>query len=524
MRIFATALLACVITTAASVAATDYWAFGDSITRGEGGGFNLDPDPGSSTDCLAASPYPTKCGYHWRLEDALTTLAGIDNDVLNRGVAGETTGTGISRIDEAGEPLSASRCTDPDAGDVLLLMEGTNDISGAISTTTIKANLGIMIGKATTKCVHSVIASTVRRLMAGTALGSKEGDPGHLPTSLLTTKIVALAGEKNRAYVDVWSPLCPDQPCYGFTQPPTTNFWGRLGAGDPGHVSYLGYDVMAPLFEAAILADPLPDAVTPLGPSGDSMNTTPTFSWNEDVNSDWYFLEVDGGVSYQRWHPEEEEQTPGVNICTGGVCTFDPGVALADGDHTWRVRTRNLRGVGSWSPTSSFGVWTAPPGATTLVYPDHDIFDTMPTTPVYRWTAIANATEYDLVVDNVSQGIYQATTVCSGGLCSTTPATALMLGPHSWSVQTANPLFPGPTSSVIAFDVLACDLPVDVDLPDPGEVNEIVNEQACEDLSAVNGYVVGATGVVTFHAGVSIALGDGFSVLTGGTFTARVDY
>ncbi|MCH7667338.1 MAG: hypothetical protein IH936_15585, partial [Acidobacteria bacterium] len=77
----------------------------------------------------------------------------------------------------------------------------------------------------------------------------------------------------------------------------------------------------------------------------------------------------------------------------------------------------------------------------------------------------------------------------------------------------------------LEHNAVPCDgLPVDVDLPDPGEVNEIVNEQACEDLSAVNGYVVGATGVVTFHAGVSIALGDGFSVLTGGTFTARVDY
>jgi len=77
---------------------------------------------------------------------------------------------------------------------------------------------------------------------------------------------------------------------------------------------------------------------------------------------------------------------------------------------------------------------------------------------------------------------------------------------------------------VNAFDVLACDLPVDVDLPDPGVVNGTVTEAACEILSAVNGYVVGATGVVTFHAGVSIALGDGFSVLAGGTLTARVDY
>jgi len=38
------------------------------------------------------------------------------------------------------------------------------------------------------------------------------------------------------------------------------------------------------------------------------------------------------------------------------------------------------------------------------------------------------------------------------------------------------------------------------------------------------GYTVGSSGVVTFHAGGTIKIGNDFQVSSGGSFTARVDY
>ncbi|MCP4202647.1 MAG: hypothetical protein GY769_12015 [bacterium] len=523
MRNFGVALLAClalVSMTAPGAAATDYWAFGDSITRGGTPpspafpfGFFLDWPAG--LDCtIAATSYPTKCGYHWRLENALA-LAGIPNDVFNRGVAGEGTPAAVSRIELAGEPLETSRCTDSNAGDVLLLMEGTNNVSAilagfpGISTTTTKNDLGAMIQKATDKCVHSVVASTIRRLLAGTPLGTWTGDPLEPVTLELKNKIVALAGEKNRAYVDVWTALCPNQACYN------VRFHARLVPGDPGHVNQNGYTTMAPIFQVPITLTPLPGAATLTGPSGDVTDSTPLFSWNEHAHSDWYFLEVDGGTGYERWHPEED-------ICAGGVCSFDPMSALADGDHTWRVRTRNLRGVGSWSASGAFSVWTAPPAASSPGYPNTDVFDT---TPIYEWSEVANATEYDLEVDtNLIQQTYLASNVCSGGLCSATPATALAVGPHSWRVRTRNPFSNGPWSGTSAFEVLACS-PLINDLPG-ATVSGTLLESACTELIVGNlgAYTVAAPGGdVTFHAGETVTIHNGFTVEESARFTAIVD-
>lgn len=620
MKIFTTVLLVALASSfgsGSSSASTDYWAFGDSITRGEGLGINLDHQtPGN--DCTTTpNPYPSKCAYHFRLRDGLAA-AGIPNTVLNRGVAGENTTMAIDRIVLAGEPLATSRCTNPNADDVLLMMEGTNDINGSVSTTTIKTNLGIMIQDATDKCVHSVLASTIRRLIG--PQGTRTGDPGHVQTTDLAMKISALAGEKNRAYADVWAVLCPDQECFDMPFPPRYHL--KFNNFDPGHVNYYGYNLMAPVFQAVITATPLPGAATLSSPSGDVGDSTPPFTWNEHAHSDWYFLEVDGGASYGRWHPEEA-------ICSGGVCTFDPGVALSNGDHTWRVRTRNLRGVGGWSSALPFKAWTTLPGATaptaptgdgcqptagpytvtyqwneatnakdyrlevtetasatvvidqtfpasancgggscsatpaktlgpgtytwkvratnpfgdgpwsgstafsrfpstlatpTPVYPLDDIFEaTSNFPPTYRWNGVAGAENYDLTV-NASTTPHSAGTVCTGLACAVTGA-ALPVGTHSWSAKAKNRCVIGAASGAQAFDVLTCAMPKDKDLPAPGApVNGVVDESACGELRALAGYIVGGTGVVGFHAGEAVVLGNGFEVQSGGVFTARADY
>jgi lysophospholipase L1-like esterase len=503
-------------------AATIYWAFGDSITRGEGLGFKLDPVPGD--DCLT-NPYPVvKCGYHWRLRDALTS-AGLSNDVRNRGVAGEETLDGISRIDATGEPLATDRCADPGAGDVLLLMEGTNDVSSAVSTATIKANLGAMLDLATSKCVHSAVASTIRRLKAGTPVGqslaSKEGDPLHVPTTDLATEIIALANDKARAYIDIWTPLCPNQPCYGANaSPPVTKYWGRLAPAEPGHLSYVGYDAMAPIFESVILANPLPGAATLTGPTGDVTTDTPPFCWSEHPNSDWYFLEVNGGASYGRWHPQEE-------VFPGGPCVFAPVSGLADGAHTWRVRTRNLRGVGAWSGSSSFTVWNNPPGLATSVVPNNgDFYSSSPFTPTYSWNAATKAMDYRLQVNNGAavDVLYDAGAVCSGSSCSATPPTGLGAGSYTWRVRAENPKGNGSWSTVRSF-MISCPAPAINNLTGSTENGTKIIDACTEIIAGAMGpYTVASpNGDVTFHAGAKIALHNGFTVEQSAEFTAIVD-
>jgi len=92
-------------------------AFGDSITRGEIGD---DPEGG---------------GYPKRLQ-ALLTTPELPVTVVNSGVDGETTVEGLSRINSI----------DGGPDDVLLVMEGTNDIFQNISPQSIAANL-ISLGR-----------------------------------------------------------------------------------------------------------------------------------------------------------------------------------------------------------------------------------------------------------------------------------------------------------------------------------------------------------------------------------------
>ena len=316
----------------AARSADQYWAFGDSITNA----VNLDPDYAAT--CTPAI-YPAKCGYQGRLQD------NLGKTVFNRGVPGEKTPDGLSRIDDPGEPLNANRCDDPNAGDVLALMEGSNNNN--ISAATIQSNLQAMMDLAATKCVHSLIASIIRRLAPWAGIGSTIGAPNHTKTTDVASAIGQVATASNRTLVGVWDVLCDDpewpaaQPCFN------THYWGKFISGDPGHVDSSGYNIMEPLFRNAITAHPVAGAATNLSPSSNITDTTPTFSWDEHTDSDWYFLDVNSLSSHGWWYPEEA-------ICSGGTCTVTPAGVLAAGHHDWRVRTRNLQGVGAWTPTQPF--------------------------------------------------------------------------------------------------------------------------------------------------------------------------
>jgi len=71
-------------------------------------------------------------------------------------------------------------------------------------------------------------------------------------------------------------------------------------------------------------------------------------------------------------------------------------------------------------------------------------------------------------------------------------------------------------------DLGACGYPVDLVLGDHMVVGTAAWD-ACHSIFAADGFAVDVTGVVTFRAGSSITLGNGFAVQQGGTFTATID-
>jgi len=97
-----------------------------------------------------------------------------------------------------------------------------------------------------------------------------------------------------------------------------------------------------------------------------------------------------------------------------------------------------------------------PPPAATLVSPSGAITTT---TPTYTWNAVAGATSYQLWVKN-SAGVarinanYTSTDAgcpAGTGICSITPATALVAGAHNWWVKAYNAAGWGPFSAAKAF-------------------------------------------------------------------------
>lgn len=202
---------------APAAAQTTYVAFGDSITFGVG------------DDPARAEP-----GYPPRLASLLQTR-GEAAEVRNEGLSGETTGEGVTRITTALEP----------GDDVLLLMEGTNDI-GKVSIETIRFNLEEIARKAAVRGVATVHATAVPRLP------SASNDGQNLLTRQLAAAVRELAWEEDRDLADpfeVFFRLTPNFPSL------------YVGGDDKVHPNAAGYDLLARVF-ADVLTDV--DAVPPV--------------------------------------------------------------------------------------------------------------------------------------------------------------------------------------------------------------------------------------------------------------------
>jgi lysophospholipase L1-like esterase len=205
---------------------TRYIAFGDSITEG----FGDDERPDGK-------------GYPPRLE-VLLQRAGEDAEVLNRGLGSERTMEGLTRLDDV---------LDEDGGDVLLLMEGTNDISRAVSLNTIRFNLAEMARKAEAAGLEVVHATVIPRLARA------RFDNDNVQTRRLNQRVRDLAGTSERLLVDPFEEL--------FDIPNLYNRYYIPGSDPVGHLNPEGYDLLAQIFFDALQeVDTVPPVVGLMDP------------------------------------------------------------------------------------------------------------------------------------------------------------------------------------------------------------------------------------------------------------------
>ncbi len=222
---------------------TVYIAFGDSITAGVGD-----------------NPQRAETGYPPRLEELLQG-AGRNATVLNRGVGGEKTPEGLSRIDQVLD----------EGGDVLLLMEGSNDISRNISLETTIFDLDQMAQRAEDRGIDVVHATVIPRIPNATT------DPDNISNRDLNGRIRNLAGTSNRDLVDNF---------YDFSQLPGLfdNYYLMEADDHVGHPNAAGYDVMArTFFDVLTGTDSVPPVSGIVTPRYGSPNVSPSTTIEVEV-------------------------------------------------------------------------------------------------------------------------------------------------------------------------------------------------------------------------------------------------
>lgn len=253
-------LLAGAIAALPAAAQPRYLAFGDSVTAGTGDESGL--------------------GYPPRLEELLQAEQP-GATVESAGVAGETTAEGLSRIEGEldGEP------------GVVLLMEGTNDVSRGISPETAVFNLEEMARKSAAAGWEVLHATVIPRRAGGST-------PSEFQRNLrMNRRLRSSAGTRGLDLAD---------PFQVFGSTP--DVFDRFYSDDPddwvGHPNGEGYELMAEVFRDVLVGidtvPPVPGPVRP-APGAEGVPATTTVEvelWDFGAGIDLLNTEllVDGTV------------------------------------------------------------------------------------------------------------------------------------------------------------------------------------------------------------------------------------
>ncbi len=219
-------LLVTGLTPAAHAEPVKVIAFGDSITRGFG-------DTSATCDS-------TDRGYPPRLA---SRLAASEREVVfvNAGLCGERTREGVSRLDSV---LAAH----PDAS-VVILMEGTNDLSGYTTINEMRFNVREMARKVEEAGMTPIVLSVIPR-------GPGSGlDSDNERTAVFRGWLEYQAEMDEQLFADPFEYLNGTAGLFEFYY------------FDPWHTNSRGYDLLTdPIVEPALLAiDPPPPPPPPFG-------------------------------------------------------------------------------------------------------------------------------------------------------------------------------------------------------------------------------------------------------------------
>ncbi|MCZ7547039.1 MAG: hypothetical protein M5R40_27540 [Anaerolineae bacterium] len=126
------------------------------------------------------------------------------------------------------------------------------------------------------------------------------------------------------------------------------------------------------------VAVPVPGAATLTSPTGNiGADNQPTYWWNDVQYATHYQLYVSGPNSYvfNGWVRDAV-------ACNGTTCSHDTGATLANGAHTWWVRTWSSGGYGPWSASMDFFVGDPLPPAPTPQQPTGTLYQNA---PAFQW-------------------------------------------------------------------------------------------------------------------------------------------
>lgn len=226
-RVLAIALAQVIVFAAGASAQDDVVAFGDSITEG-------------------AFPFDEKRegGYPSRLQTLLRDAGMVGVKVHNAGRAGESTGTGLSRIDGVIQKHQ-------DNADIVIIMEGTNDVNrivtGQYSVETAVGNLEAMGQKVRAAGMTSMYATIIPRPNWARL------DNNNSVTYSLVFGLRELTSNGNRPLAEPWAI---------FENEGSTGFRKYYYCCDVvGHPNAAGFDLMAEHFADKVLED---DKLAPL--------------------------------------------------------------------------------------------------------------------------------------------------------------------------------------------------------------------------------------------------------------------